>query len=117
MNRCKDCGKTYNNVRLRPVGFPLVDQRGPWCDDCWDKRVTDVIARSRRENAKMRIITFALMRAQADPDKKKDYPKSYSGTQLKDIDDPDYIWLRVGVTPNRRTIAIPKTNIVKVLSQ
>jgi len=58
----------------------------------------------------MRIITMALVRAKADPDKAKEYPPSYFGSRI--YEDETHIWLRVGREPHRRTIAIPKASIV-----
>jgi len=50
MNRCKDCGDVHNNVRMRPIGFPLVDQRGPYCVDCWNDKLM-AVWQARKENA------------------------------------------------------------------
>jgi hypothetical protein len=58
----------------------------------------------------MRIITMALVRAKADPEMAKAYPPSYFGSVV--YEDKTHIWLRVGQTPHRRTIAIPKASIV-----
>jgi len=60
----------------------------------------------------MRIITMALVRAKADPDMSREYPPSYFGSVIHE--DETHIWLRVGQSKRRRTIAIPKKSIVAI---